>query len=95
MKLLSGQTVPLSELSAGAELLLRVGEAVPVNGEVIYGEATMDESKITGEVCFSAAAHCPHMLHVKKKRAKNTVPRSTGATELAATGTAGGEVCWR
>lgn len=75
VKLVSGHMVPLGELRPGAELLLRVGEAVPVDGEVVHGEATMDESKITGEAlpvekrvgdsAYSGAVLLSGMVHLR------------------------------
>ncbi len=45
----SGQEVPVSELKIGDEILLRPGDHVPVDGIVIEGESTIDESTLTGE----------------------------------------------
>jgi Cu2+-exporting ATPase len=43
------RTVPLSELRAGDVVLVRPGERVPADGEVVEGTADIDESLITGE----------------------------------------------
>jgi len=43
------QTVPLSELHAGAVVLVRPGTRVPADGIVVEGAADVDESMITGE----------------------------------------------
>ena len=43
------EDVPLSDVQVGNELLVRPGESVPTDGNVIEGESAVDESMITGE----------------------------------------------
>jgi P-type Cu2+ transporter len=43
------ETVKLSELQPGDTLLVRSGSRVPADGEIVEGEAAVDESMITGE----------------------------------------------
>jgi P-type Cu+ transporter len=43
------EDVPLAEVSAGNILLVRPGERIPVDGEVISGGSSVDESMLTGE----------------------------------------------
>jgi Cu+-exporting ATPase len=43
------QEVPITEVSAGDIVIVRPGEKIPVDGEVVSGQATMDQSVITGE----------------------------------------------
>jgi Cu+-exporting ATPase len=41
--------IPLAEVMAGEEVIVRPGERVPVDGAVIEGETEIDESMLTGE----------------------------------------------
>jgi Cd2+/Zn2+-exporting ATPase len=41
--------VPISEVALGDRVIVRIGERVPVDGTVVVGESTVDESPITGE----------------------------------------------
>jgi Cu+-exporting ATPase len=41
--------VPLSEVMSGDTVIVRPGERIPVDGEIISGESTVDESMLTGE----------------------------------------------
>src|SRR6266852_4999266 len=41
--------VPISEVQAGATVIVRPGESIPVDGEVIGGQATVNQAAITGE----------------------------------------------
>ncbi|HEX6797062.1 MAG TPA: copper-translocating P-type ATPase [Ktedonobacterales bacterium] len=43
------QTVPVAEVHVGDRLLLRPGDHVPVDGQVIEGTGAVDESMVTGE----------------------------------------------
>src|SRR3989344_2321296 len=44
-----GITVPTSQIKVGDILLLKPGDKVPVDGEIIDGETSIDESLVTGE----------------------------------------------
>ncbi|NJK99718.1 MAG: copper-translocating P-type ATPase [Spirulinaceae cyanobacterium SM2_1_0] len=46
-----GQTldIPIAEVRVGDVILVRPGEKVPVDGEIIAGESTLDEAMVTGE----------------------------------------------
>lgn len=41
--------VPIAEVRVGQVVVVRPGEAIPVDGEVIAGQATVDQAAITGE----------------------------------------------
>jgi len=41
--------VPISQVKVGEIVIVRPGEKIPVDGEVIDGQATLDQSAITGE----------------------------------------------
>lgn len=41
--------VPIGQLQIGDRIIVRVGERVPVDGVIMAGESTLDESAITGE----------------------------------------------
>ena len=41
--------VPLSELNSGDKVLVKPGEKIPADGEVVDGETSVNESMLTGE----------------------------------------------
>jgi hypothetical protein len=61
------QKMPISDVAVGDQLLVRVGEIVPVDGIVTSSAATIDESALTGEpipvVKARAAAVCSGSLN--------------------------------
>jgi P-type E1-E2 ATPase len=45
----TGAMVPASSVEIGTLLLVRPGDVVPVDGVVVSGASTVDESALTGE----------------------------------------------
>jgi Cu+-exporting ATPase len=43
------QDIPIEEVRVGDVVIVRPGEKVPVDGEIIEGRSTLDESMVTGE----------------------------------------------
>lgn len=41
--------IPISEVQVGATVIVRPGESIPVDGEVLSGQATINQAAITGE----------------------------------------------
>jgi Cu+-exporting ATPase len=48
--------VPIHQVQVGETVIVRPGEKIPVDGEVIAGQATLDQSAITGEAMPVEAA---------------------------------------
>ncbi len=46
---IGGREVPVSEVRPGDLILVRPGERVPVDGEIVEGASSVDESMLTGE----------------------------------------------
>ena len=45
----SVKDVPLSELAVGDKVLIKPGEKIPADGEIVEGESSVNESMLTGE----------------------------------------------
>ncbi len=71
------QDIPVAEVQVGDIILVRPGEKVPVDGEVVEGASSVDESMLTGEP-----------LPVQKKRGDTVIGATlnkTGAFRFRAT----------
>lgn len=73
--------IPIAEVVAGDVMLVRPGERIPVDGEVISGQSYVDESMITGEPI-------PVMKTVDSKLVGGTVNQK-GALSFRATAVGG------
>ena len=56
------QEVPIGEIGVGEIVVVRPGEIIPVDGEVVAGHATLDQSAITGESMPVDAAPGSHVF---------------------------------
>jgi Cu+-exporting ATPase len=54
--------IPVSEVKIGETIIVRPGEKIAVDGEVISGQATIDQSAITGESMPFEAASGTHVF---------------------------------
>lgn len=63
------QTVPLTEVAVGDTVIVRQGGRIPVDGTVTAGEASVDESALTGE-------SLPMEKHIGDKVTAATINRS-------------------
>lgn len=45
----SETTVPVAQLKVGDRVRVRPGEKVPIDGEILHGQSSLDESMLTGE----------------------------------------------
>jgi len=53
--------IPVSEVNIGETVIVRPGERIAVDGEVVGGQATLDQSAITGEAMPIEAASGTHV----------------------------------
>ena len=55
----SGETellVPIGDVKAGDEIVVRTGNLIPLDGKVVSGEATVNQASMTGESHARAAS---------------------------------------
>ena len=57
----SEKEIPVGEVKLGEIVIVRPGEKIPVDGEVITGQAAIDQSAITGESMPVDAVHGTHV----------------------------------
>ncbi len=68
-------TVDASQIKVGDILVVKTGDVIPVDGQIIYGEASIDESGLTGESIpidkkegdevFSATVNVNGFIHIR------------------------------
>ena len=56
------QEIPIDEVKVGDTVIVRPGESIPVDGEVIAGHATIDQASITGEAMPVEAGPGAHVF---------------------------------
>ena len=44
-----GLKVPVGEVTVGTRIAVKAGDLVPIDGSVVSGKSTIDESSLTGE----------------------------------------------
>jgi Cu+-exporting ATPase len=54
--------IPIAQVQVGEVVIVRPGERIPVDGEVISGQATIDQAAITGEAMPVEAAKGSHVF---------------------------------
>jgi Cd2+/Zn2+-exporting ATPase/Cu+-exporting ATPase len=54
--------IPIGEVKVGDTVIVRPGESIPIDGEVIAGHATIDQSSITGEAMPVEAGPGAHVF---------------------------------
>ena len=77
-------TVPPEEVHAGDILVVRPGERVPLDGEIVSGSSTLDTSSLTGEAAprsvnpgDSVVSGCVNLTDALRIRAAGTYAEST------------------
>ena len=69
--------VPIAEVQAGEMVVVRPGEKIPVDGEVVDGQATVDQAAVTGEsmpveVGPGAKVYAATIAHLGRLRVRTT-----------------------
>lgn len=71
------QELPIAEVRVGETIIVRPGEKIPVDGEVIAGQATVDQSAITGESMPVEVAPGAHVFAATMARLGSLRVRTT------------------
>ncbi|MCL5946757.1 MAG: heavy metal translocating P-type ATPase, partial [Chloroflexi bacterium] len=71
------QDVPLSDVRPGDLLRVRPGERIPVDGDVVEGQSTIDESMLTGESLPVEKTMGDHLIGATLNRSGAVVFRAT------------------
>lgn len=71
----AGHQVPIDEISLGTHLIVKPGEKVPIDGRVVTGTSTLDQSLITGEAV--PVEKCPgDEVRVANRNLFNIIPHA-------------------
>ena len=71
------QDLPIAEVRVGETVIVRPGEKIPVDGEVVAGQATIDQSAITGESMPIEVASGSHVFAATLARLGSLRVRTT------------------
>src|SRR5512135_441868 len=71
------QAIPVAQVQVGEVVIVRPGEKIPVDGEVVSGQATLDQAAITGEsmpveVSNGAAVFAATLIKLGSLRVRTT-----------------------
>ena len=80
------ETVPLEQVAVGDIVLVRPGGSIPVDGVIVSGQTSVDQSALTGESIpvEREVAGCSPRCH--PRRARRRAPRSTARARRRSTG---------
>ena len=77
------KTIPTAEIKVGDIVVIRPGGTAPVDAEIVYGEASVDESSLTGESIpvlksvgdsiISGSIVTGGVLHVRSARTRHSL----------------------
>ncbi len=70
--------VPIAQVRAGEIVIVRPGETIPVDGEVVTGQATVSQAAITGEAMPVEAGPAQPSLPPPRRRSESAHPHHQG-----------------
>ncbi|XP_074626038.1 uncharacterized protein LOC141884211 [Acropora palmata] len=102
---ITGQSVPVEQVTIGTAIAIRPGELIPLDGKVVKGKAAVDESSVSGESVpvektvgskvFSGTVNQNGYLEVEttSDSTSSTVVKIAQLVQEAKTGSASTELC--